>query len=660
MAKINVLPKNVAELIAAGEVVDRPSAVIKELVENSIDSGANAITVEIKNGGRTFMRVTDNGCGIEKGDIPIAFLRHATSKIKTGSDLDAIYTLGFRGEALASICAVSRVKLITRTADNELGYAYEIEGGEEVSFEEAGCAFGTTFIVEDLFFNTPARMKFLKKDNTESNVVVGIIERIALSHPEISFKLIKDGKQVLNTPGDGLLKSVCFSVFGAEFSNSLLPVGYELDGVKVSGFVTKPTAAKKNRTMQFFFLNGRYIRTKTGIAALEQAYKNRIMTGMFPGCVLSINLNASLVDVNVHPSKIEVRFSNEQAVFRGVYYAVMSALDSDVSRVAFKSNVDELVENETVRQLKIGFPEKNVEQKKQDFFIKTSAKDFRKEFAEKPKKQEVENRVNNSINYFEKPSVSTIDIGKPSVSTFDIPFTTNNEVSENEIEYNATAQKEIRLPIEDKAQIKAQEPVKEHKEEPQELQEHISFKYIGEAFDTYILVECDDKMIIIDKHAAHERIIFEKLKANAEHTPQMLLVPVQVELSADEYEAIVSNIDEINSLGFEIEDYGMKTVLVRSIPMELDKENVKELIEEIAGKLNDKFTDFSPEFLDWLYHSVACRAAIKGGNKSSATELSALADIVLNDKNIRYCPHGRPVTAEMSLYEFKKRFSRIV
>lgn len=647
MAKINVLPKNVAELIAAGEVVDRPSAVIKELVENSIDSGADAITVEIKNGGRTFMRVTDNGCGISKEDIPTAFLRHATSKIKTGSDLDAIYTLGFRGEALASICAVSRVSLITRTPDNEFGYAYEIEGGEEVSFEEAGCALGTTFIVKDLFFNTPARMKFLKKDNTESNVVVGIIERIALSHPEISFKLIKDGKQVINTPGDGLLKSACFSIFGAEFSNSLLPVEYELDGIKVSGFVTKPTNAKKNRTMQFFFLNGRYIRTKTGIAALEQAYKNRIMTGMFPGCVLNVNLEASMVDVNVHPSKIEVRFSNEQSVFRGVYYAVMSALDADVSRVAFKSNVDELVERENVEQIKFSMPEKSVAEKKEDFFRKTTAEEFRREYAEKPKK----NEFVPDVKYEEKPQIKITE--KPPVSTFDIPYSAQNKVAENTVEYNKPQKKEPVIAVsEQKAEP---EKVIEEKQE-----EHITFKYIGEAFDTYILVECDDKMIMIDKHAAHERIIFERLRENAEHTPQMLLIPVQVELSADEYEAIVSNIDEINALGFEIEDYGMKTVLVRSIPMELDKENVKELIEEIAGKLNDKFTDFSPEFLDWLYHSVACRAAIKGGNKSSATELSALADIVLNDKRIRYCPHGRPVTAEMSLYEFKKRFSRIV
>lgn len=637
MAKINVLPKNVSELIAAGEVVDRPSAVIKELVENSIDSGADAITVEFKNGGRTFMRVTDNGCGIEKGDIPTAFLRHATSKIKTGADLDSIYTLGFRGEALASICAVSRVTLITRTTNDEFGYHYRIDGGQEVAFEESGCALGTTFIVEDLFFNTPARMKFLKKDNTESNVVVGIIERIALSHPEISFKLIKDGKQVINTPGDGLLKSACFSVFGAEFSNSLLEVRYELDGINVTGFVTKPTASKKNRAMQFFFLNGRYIRTKTGIASLEQAYKNRIMTGMYPGCVLNINLDASMVDVNVHPSKIEVRFSNEQSIFRAVYYAVMSALDSDVSRVEFKSKVDELVETNVAEQIKIEMPEKSVEVKKQEFFKQTTVNEFKKEF--------VDNKLSDKDFVVKEQSKTKEQINIP----FNFDYSKAKSVSDSVSDYN------FQKPVEQKVE---QTPIQQ--EQDITLEEHISFKYIGEVFDTYILVEVDDKMIIIDKHAAHERIIFEKLKANSNHNPQMLLVPVQVTLSADEYEVIVSNLDEINSLGFELEDYGMKTILVRSIPMELDKENINELIEEIAGKLNDKFTDFSPEFLDWLYHSVACRAAIKGGNKTSATELSALADIVLNDNKIRYCPHGRPIVAEMSLYEFKKRFSRIV
>lgn len=639
MARINVLPKNVAELIAAGEVVDRPSAVIKELVENSIDSGADAITVEIKNGGRTFMRVTDNGCGIEKDDIKTAFLRHATSKIKTGTDLDSIETLGFRGEALASICAVAKVRLITRCPNDEFGFCYEIAGGEEISFEETGCALGTTFIVEDLFYNTPARLKFMKKDNTEANVVCGIIDRIALSHPEISFKLIKDGKQIINTPGDKLLKSACFAVLGGEFTSSLLSVDYMLDGVSVSGFVTKPTAAKKTRGMQYFFLNGRYIQTKTGIASLEQAYKNRIMVGMHPGCILNIEIDPSLVDVNVHPSKIQVRFSNEQLIFRGIYYAVMSALDSDVSRVEFKKDVAKAVEQDSFKQVEFDIPEKSLQEKKQDFFVKTTAKEFKENYSFKDEKRDL----------------------KP-FSTFGIPVSPVGKVAEKEdnVYIGNTTEKTAEsasFTVEENT-LKPTEPIKEEKQIENE-KTHIYFKYIGEAFSTYILVEVDDKVIIIDKHAAHERIIFEKLRDNAQHTPQILLIPIRVTLSSEHYEAIVSNCDEINALGFEIEDYGTKTVLVRSVPMELDGENVAELIEEIAGKLCEKFTDFSPEFLDWLYHSVACRAAIKAGNKSGEKELSALADIVLNDERIRYCPHGRPVAAEMTLNEFKKRFSRI-
>lgn len=639
MARINVLPKNVAELIAAGEVVDRPSAVIKELVENSIDSGADAITVEIKNGGRTFMRVTDNGCGIEKDDIKTAFLRHATSKIKTGSDLDSIGTLGFRGEALASICAVSKVRLITRCPENEFGFCYEIAGGEEISFEETGCALGTTFIVEDLFYNTPARLKFMKKDNTEANVVCGIIDRIALSHPEISFKLIKDGKQIINTPGDKLLKSACFSVLGGEFTSSLLSVDYSLDGVKVSGFVTKPTSAKKTRGMQYFFLNGRYIQTKTGIASLEQAYKNRIMVGMHPACVLNIEIDPSLVDVNVHPSKIQVRFSNEQLIFRGIYYAVMSALDSDVSRVEFKKDVAKEVEPQAFKQVEFDIPEKSLQEKKEEFFVKTSAKEFKENYSSKVEKTD--------LKPFSTFGIPVSPVGK--VAEKEENSYINNIVEKSPLTESTTPEKIIPKQV---------EPIK--KEELFEKEnKHISFKYIGEAFSTYILVEVGEKMVIIDKHAAHERIIFERLKENAQHTPQLLLIPIRVTLSSEHYEAIVSNCDEINSLGFEIEDYGTKTVLVRSVPMELDGENVAELIEEIAGKLCDKFTDFSPEFLDWLYHSVACRAAIKAGNKSGEKELSALADIVLNDERIRYCPHGRPVAAEMTLNEFKKRFSRI-
>lgn len=642
MAKINVLDKSVAELIAAGEVIERPSAVIKELVENSIDSGASAITVEIKDGGRTFMRVSDNGSGIEEGDIKTAFLRHATSKIKQKSDLNSIFTLGFRGEALASICAVSRVQLITRTADQEFGFSYEIEGGQEKSFEQAGCALGTTIIVRDLFYNVPARLKFLKKDNTESNVVVSIIEKIALSHPEISFKLIKDGKQAINTPGDNQLKSACFAVFGSSFSATLLPVEYELGGVKVTGFVSKPTASRKNRQMQLFFLNGRYVQTKTGYAALEQAYKNRIMTGTHPACVLNIQVDPQFVDVNVHPSKIEVRFSDEHSIFSAIYYAVMSALQADVSRVEFKSDITQLVEDKTPEQLKINIPQKSIEEKKQDFFVQTTSSEFKKEFVEsKPQKQTPK------FNY--KPAFDNVDndltvlkVSEP--NTFEHDYQASLEKTDKQID--------AKKGVETAPQAEKQEVI------PQK--EHITFKYVGEVFGTYILVECDENMIIIDKHAAHERIIFEKLRENAEHNPQMLLVPVQVQLSAKEYDAIVSNIENINQLGFELEDYGMRTVLIRSIPMELDSESVQGLILEIAGKLTDKFTDFSPEFMDWLYHSVACRAAIKAGNKTGEAELSALADIVLNDERIRYCPHGRPVAAQMSLYEFKKRFQRIV
>ena len=646
MAKINVLDKSVAELIAAGEVIERPSAVIKELVENSIDSGATAITVEIKDGGRTFMRVSDNGSGIEEGDIKTAFLRHATSKIKEKDDLNSIFTLGFRGEALASICAVSRVQLITRTASQEFGISYEIEGGEEKAFEQAGCALGTTIIVRDLFYNVPARLKFLKKDNTESNVVVSIIEKIALSHPEISFKLIKDGKQAINTPGDSLLKSACFAVFGASFSATLLPVEYELGGVKVTGLVSKPTASRKNRQMQLFFLNGRYVQTKTGYAALEQAYKNRIMTGTHPACLLNIQLDPQFVDVNVHPSKIEVRFSDEHAIFSAIYYAVMSALQSDVSRVEFKSDITKLVEDEAPEQLKINIPQKSVEEKKQDFFVQTTSSEFKKEFAEaSPKKQTPKFEFKPDIEkVHDEPTV--LKVSEP--KTFEYNYQSASNDTDND----------TKTPIE-KVQNVESAPQKEVQQEPAQ-KEHVSFKYVGEVFGTYILVEVDEKMIIIDKHAAHERIIFEKLRENAEHNPQMLLIPVQVQLSAKEYDAVVSNIENINRLGFEIEDYGMRTVLIRSIPMELDSESVQDLILEIAGKLTDKFTDFSPEFMDWLYHSVACRAAIKAGNKTGATELSALADIVLNDERIRYCPHGRPVAAEMSLYEFKKRFQRIV
>ncbi len=608
MSRINVLDKHTAELIAAGEVVERPASVIKELIENSIDAGAKVITVEIKNGGNTYMRVTDDGNGIHKDDIRKAFVRHATSKIATESDLDAISTLGFRGEALASVSAVAKVELLTRTPDSDFGMQYQIEGGEELFLDEAGCPVGTTIIVRDLFFNTPARLKFLKKDVTEGNAIASVIDRVALSHPEVSFKFIREGKQALLTPGDSILKSTIYSVLGKDFHDSIIPVEYEMGGIKVSGFISKPFSSRANRNLQFFYINGRYVKTRTAIAALEEAYKSSIMVGKFPSCVLNIELSASEVDVNVHPSKIEVRFTNERPVFSAVYYGVKSALNQDVSRVQIQT------------------PTPKVE----------------------PKQPEIEQI---KIESFTAPKVETVS--QPVVT--ERPFANvvsqkqNNDifkVSDVKETYNAP-------PVVEKV-----EPAPKATEPQPEVKQEVEFRFIGQLFSTYILVECDDKLLLIDKHASHERIIYEELKATIKHEGQLLMTPQKVTLSFDEYDALISSLDRINELGFEIEEYGSKDVLVRALPMALVGEDVEELISEIAGKLVDNKKDFSPAFLDWLYHSVACRAAIKAGNKSSDLELVSLARKVLNSDNIRFCPHGRPTVIELSKYEIEKRFGR--
>ena len=632
MPRINVLDKHTAELIAAGEVVERPASVIKELVENSIDAGAHTVTVEIKNGGNTFMRVTDDGCGIHPDDIKKAFLRHATSKISTGADLDAISTLGFRGEALASICAVAKVEIMTKTAEHEFGKRYVIHGGEEIEFEDAGCAQGTTIVVRELFYNTPARLKFLKKDTTESNVVASMLERMALSHPEITFRLIRDGKQQLNTPGDGELRSAVFTVCGKAFADSMLPVQYELNGVGVSGYICTPTSSRKSRGMQYFFLNGRYIRTKTGIAAIEQAYKNSIMVGTYPACVLNISLNPYEVDVNVHPSKIEVRFSDESRIFNAVYYAVKSALNEDIKRVAFETKLDRSIDEKVIfkgEQVKLDFkpsaPVKTV-----PAAPKTPYSHSYIGYEPSPKKQAVSDTEIKNYNELLISTSKSADELKEQISN------------------GAFSSDDVKSVVSPKPQTVAEA-------QPDEIE----FKYIGEAFCNYILVEQDNKIIMIDKHAAHERILFEDIKKNVTHSAQMLLVPVRVELSSEEYDIVLNYIDEINSLGFEIEDFGPKTLLVRGVPMSLENEDTTALVEEIAQKLLNKFTDFTPEFLDWLYHNVACRAAIKAGNKNSAFELEKLARRVLSDKAIRYCPHGRPVAAELTENEIKKRFSRI-
>lgn len=664
MGRINVLDKHLAELIAAGEVVERPASAIKEMVENSIDAGASAIVVEIKNGGNTFMRVTDNGCGIERDDIKKAFLRHATSKIKTEDDLNAIGTLGFRGEALASISAVSKLEMITRTADSDFGVKYVIHGGEELEFTECGAPVGTTIIARDLFYNTPARMKFLKKDTTESNVVTAMLERMAICHPEVSFRLIRDSKTVMNTPGDNDLYSAIFTVFGKDFAKSLLPVEYSLGGITVSGYTCTPTASRKNRAMQYFSLNGRYIRTKTGIAALEQAYKNSIAVGTFPTCVLNITLDPQLVDVNVHPAKIEVRFSDERAIFNAVYYAVKSALDADVTRVAFGQSDVTAKAADRGEQININFGDSTDKSRKQlDKLF--SGEVGAPTYYDKPKadgaavksSKPFDDSANNGRKYdfasdtdgsYKPDNNATLPLSEPTIKTVGGVPTVEYYVPSVIITDDKASNAE---PQNDSAPVQ--------NDESAEAKPHVPFKYVGQAFDTYIIVESGGKLIIIDKHAAHERILFEKLKSEVLPEPQMLLSPIDVTLSSDEYDAIITNLDRINEQSFDIADFGMNTVRVRSVPVFLEGEDVKGLIEEIAGRLINKNTDFTPEFLDWLYHSVACRAAIKAGNRSTVEELESLADIVLNDDKIRYCPHGRPVAAELTENEIKRRFSRI-
>ena len=591
MSKINVLPKHMADLIAAGEVVERPASVIKELMENSIDAGATSLTVEIKRGGITYMRVTDDGCGIEREDIRTAFKSHATSKIKTEDDLLAIGTLGFRGEALASIAAVSKVDILTRTRDDEIGTLYKIEGSEEVTLDDAGCPQGTTIIVKDIFFNTPARMKFLKKDVTEGNAVAGVVDRIALSHPEVSIRFIRDDKQQLVTTGNGKLQSVVYSVFGKDFANALVETEYELDGIKVSGLVSLPVGARANRAMQFFFLNGRLVKSITAQAALEQAYKNAIMVGKFPACVLNIEAPLNSVDVNVHPAKTEVRFENEKRIFDAVYYATRAAIEEkdrpnkiDLAKAALKQESNPFKEETRKTYEQVKLPEKNP-----NFFA-----------TELPRKQEP------------------------------VPYKRKSETPPP-----------TPAPVVSKPEAPA-----------------IDYKVIGEAFDTYIFVEQDGKILLIDKHAAHERMLFEKLKVESKDKfSQVLLSPVTVTLSKEEYSAILSNVDILKDAGFDIDDFGSGTVVVRELPVMLIDDDVKALVEEMAGYLLNSQAPI-PEKLDWIYHNTACRAAIKGGDKTDKYELDSFVLKLLSNPEIRYCPHGRPVLIEMTRSELEKQFGR--
>lgn len=623
MPEINILPKEVYQLIAAGEVVERPSSVIKEMIENSIDAGAKSITVEIKNGGTTYMRITDDGCGIAKSEVKKVFIPHATSKIKYSEDLDKIATLGFRGEAMASIAAVAKVQLLTRTPDEEVGTRYEIAGSQEIEFCEAGCPVGTTICVADIFFNTPARMKFLKKDVTEANAVASVVEKIAVSHPEISFRFIRDGKQTLITSGNGELKDAIYSVFGREFAQSLISVDYTNNNMRVSGFVTKPSMSRKSRGMQFFFINSRLVKTQTAMAALEQAYRNSIMVGKYPGCVLNIECDSSFVDVNVHPAKIEVRFANEKPVFDLVYYATKSAIESGDTPVEMRFN-------------------KNVQKPAQDFWAKP------------------EPPVQTTFTHTEKEdfddawSVSASIGGKDYFSKKEIA----NESPTQKFSLNISEIIKAENDEESVQEAKTDEPTEQNIDNASQPSIP-DFKLIGEVFKTYILIEMESSLYIIDKHAAHERMNFEKLKSSLEINSQVFLSPVTVRLSTDEYNTVLQNIDLYTKCGFFIEDFGNSTVIVRECPSILDGEDVAGLIEETAEKLLEGKTDITPDKLDWILHSASCRAAVKAGDYTSRYEMEIFVKKLLANPDIRYCPHGRPVMIKLSRYDIEKQFGRV-
>lgn len=622
MPKINLMPKEMSELIAAGEVVERPASVVKELVENSIDAGAKHITLEIERGGILYIRVTDDGCGIEAGDVPTAFLRHATSKVKTIADLDRISSLGFRGEALAATAIVSKVELFTKQKSDTFGTHYIIEGGNEVLNEENGCPDGTTIIVRDIFYNTPARMKFLKRDITEGNSVAAVFERMALSNPQIAFKMIRDGKLSLSTSGDGKPYSAIYSVLGREIASTMIPVNSN-GGISVSGYVCKPAFCRKSRSAQYIFLNGRYVQSNTVMAACEQAYKNSAMVGKYPAFVINITVPFETVDVNVHPAKIQVRFSDEKKIFDEVYIAVKNAISNGDTR-----------------------PEIKINNKTPQSFTKMPTDTYTQQtIVEKAYPETIIRKKDNFKNSFTFKNDNT-----PFFERQDVKKVINNSYVDIEVDEPA---KPVQPPVTEQKPIERPEI---HQETNIILEEEIIF--IGEAFSTYIIAQKGDSIYLVDKHAAHERLNFNKLKENAKNESQQLLMPQNVRLSREEFDAVISNLELMEKAGFELEDFGNSTILVRAVPAMLHGEDITDMLVEAAQGLITKGIPES-ERLDRIYHTVACKAAIKGGNITTKTELEALAKKILADNNVMYCPHGRPVAFQLTKKELEKQFGRI-
>ena len=641
MAHIQCLPPHVADLIAAGEVVERPASVVKELLENAIDAGSSAIVVEIQNGGMTYIRITDNGCGIAADQLCTAFLRHATSKLRTANDLSAIGTLGFRGEALAAIAAVSRIDIFSRTADSATGGALHIEGGVAGEVSDTGAPQGTTICVRDLFYNTPARMKFMKKDSAEGAAISGVVQHLALSHPHISFKLIRDGQETLHTPGDGQLYSAVYAAMGRDFALSLLPIEGRGGEVEVRGFVTKPLHCHGSRGKQVLFVNGRFIKSQLLTAALEEAYKNQMMKGRFPGCVLHVTLPPEMVDVNVHPAKTVVKFVSDKTVFDAVYYTVLDTLNAEKRPVQQEKKVAATVPQQ------------------QNFYRTMKAEEFR---AKPPVTEKAaEKKPLGSFTAPPKREVPAAPPMRPSaeplavrdVTKKDTPFTYQTATTRYEI---TPPVKQAPAPKQETLVLPKEVPAAE--EQQTMMPKEAPWRMVGEVLKTYIICEDDSENVwLIDKHAAHERLRFDALKGE-QHAlmSQPLLTPLTVALESEEYAAALEHLSTLERLGFVCEDFGSGTLLVREISADVRLEDAAATVEELCRKLSAGRVD--PEAArDELYHTMACKSAIKAGMTSDAKELQALVEKVQSGE-ILYCPHGRPVKHKLSKYEIEKLFKR--
>lgn len=655
MSKIIQLSPHIANLIAAGEVVERPASAAKELLENAVDAGASQVTIEIRDGGMTFLRVTDNGSGMSAEDARTAFLRHATSKLHKAEDLVAIGTMGFRGEALAAIASVSRVDLLTKTPGSVSGVSLHLEAGAVTEEAEAGCPDGTTIIIRDLFYNTPARMKFMKADSVEGSRIASTVQMQALAHPNVAFRMLRDGKEVLSTPGDGKLASAVYCVYGRD-SARMVTVNSRWDNYSLSGFVSKPTDSRPSRNLQTFFVNDRPVKSRLLVSALEEAYRNQIMVGKFPACVLHLTLPAAAVDVNVHPAKTEVKFLNEKAVFDCVHYGVLGALNQtpDRPQVQFRTApAAEVPKNvETTRAVETP----KIPEKKPDFFRTVSAADYRSAQkaalaapapsvpAAQPARMPVsETRPPLRENVF-LPKVEPLK--KPEVP----PVPADPVTSLPSIPELPKAVQPERAPV---------PPVEESEQTAIPMPETPDWRLVGELYRTYIIVEQGEDAFLIDKHAAHERILFDKLRANQERmTAQSLLSPIPCRLTPELAATLLENQGLLDKLGFEIEEFGENTVLLRQIPMDLDPENAKEVLEELASDLAQGKQKDPGNLRDELLHTVACKAAIKAGWHTDEAELLALVKQVMEREDLKYCPHGRPICVTLSKKQLEKQFRR--